>query len=65
VLLLTHANDWSHIVPNGSDDDAVIVAVDRTGTVADIERRAFSDAAAADVAKALARAALRSPADVR
>jgi hypothetical protein len=54
VLLLTHANVWSQIVPSGSDDDAVIVAVDLTGTVTEIERRAYSDAAASDVAKTLA-----------
>jgi hypothetical protein len=51
VLLLLRANDWSKIVPSGSDDDAVIVAVDRTGAVADIERRAYSDVAANEVAK--------------
>ena len=34
-------------------DDAVIIAVDQTGTVTDIERRSFSDAAAIDVAKTL------------
>lgn len=54
VLLLTHKNDWSQLVPSGSDDDAVIVAVGRTGTVTDIERRTFSDAAAGAVSKALA-----------
>ncbi len=54
VLVLTHRNSWSQLVPSGSDDDAVIVAVDPTGTVTDIERRAFSDAAAIDVAKTLA-----------
>ncbi len=53
VLLLTHANVWSQIVPSGSDDDPVIVAIDQTGTVTDIERRAFSDAAATDVAETL------------
>jgi len=53
VLLLTHGNVWSQIVPSGSDDDAVIVAVDQTGTVTDIERRAFSDAAAIDVAQTI------------
>ena len=54
VLLLTRGNVWSQIVPSGSDDDAVIVAVDKSGTVSDIERRPFSDAAALDVAKTLA-----------
>jgi len=54
MLLLTHRNDWSQIVPSGSDDDAVIVAVDRTGTVTDIERRAFSDDAAIEVEKTIA-----------
>jgi hypothetical protein len=53
VLLLTRANVWSQIVPSGSDDDAVIVAVDKTGTVTDIERRAFSDAAAIEVEQTL------------
>ena len=51
VLLLTHGKAWSQIVPSGADDDAVIVAVDDKGTVTDIERRPFSDAAAVDVAK--------------
>jgi hypothetical protein len=54
VLLLTRRNVWSQIVPSGSDDDAVIVVVDRTGTVTDIERRAFSDDAAIDVEKTIA-----------
>jgi hypothetical protein len=54
VLILTRANVWSQIVPSGSDDDAVIVAVDKAGTVSDIERRAFSDAVAGDLAKAVA-----------
>jgi hypothetical protein len=53
VLLLTHGNVWSQIVPDGSDDDVVIVAVDQTGRVTDIERRAFSDAAAIDVANTI------------
>jgi hypothetical protein len=65
VLLLTRANPWSHIVPSGSDDDAVIVAVDKSGLVIDIERRAFSDAAAGDIAKAVTQSAVhefdRSP----
>jgi hypothetical protein len=55
VLLLTRRNNWSQIVPSGSDDDAVIVAVDRAGIVTDIERRAFTEAAAADLAKAIAK----------
>jgi hypothetical protein len=54
VLLLTHRNVWSQIVPSGSDDDAVVIAVDQTGTVTGIERRAFNAAAAIDVAKTLA-----------
>jgi hypothetical protein len=54
VLLLTHPNVWSQIVPSGSDDDAVIVAVDSMGTVTDIERRAYSDSAATEVAKTIA-----------
>jgi hypothetical protein len=54
VLLLTRGNDWSRIVPGGSDGDAVIVAVDQTGTIVDIERRAFSAVAADDIAKAIA-----------
>jgi hypothetical protein len=54
VLLLTRGNVWSSIVPSGSDDDAVIVAVDSNGTITDIERRAFDDAAADDVAKRIA-----------
>jgi hypothetical protein len=54
LLLLTHGNVWSQIVPSGSDDDAVIVAVDKTGTVADIERRPYTSDAAAQVTKALA-----------
>jgi hypothetical protein len=53
VLLLTHGNIWSQVVPSGPDDDAVIVAVDQAGTVTDIERRAYSDAAASDVVKTL------------
>jgi len=53
VLLLTHRNVWSQVVPSGSDDDAVIVAADRNGIVTDIERRAFSDTAAADIAKTI------------
>jgi len=54
VLILTHANVWSQIVPSGSDDDAVIVAVDKTGVITDIERRAFSSAAASEFAKSIA-----------
>jgi hypothetical protein len=51
VLLLTRGNVWSQIVPSGSADDAVIVAVDQSGTVTDIERRAFTGAAAIEIAK--------------
>jgi hypothetical protein len=53
LLLLTRPNVWSQLVPSGSEDDAAIVAVDKTGTVKDIERRAFSDAAAGEVARTL------------
>jgi hypothetical protein len=55
VLLLTRGNFWSQIVPSGSDDDAVIVVVDRTGTVTDIERRPYSDAAVLDMTKSMAK----------
>jgi hypothetical protein len=54
VLLLTHSSPWPQIVPSGSDDDAVIIAVDRSGTVTYIERRPFSDTAAMEVAKIIA-----------
>ena len=51
LLLLTRANGWSSIVPSGSNDDAVVVTVDKSGMVTAIERRAFSDGAAAEIAK--------------
>jgi hypothetical protein len=35
VLLLTRGNPWAQIVPGGSDDDAVIVAVDAAGILFD------------------------------
>jgi hypothetical protein len=55
VLLLTAKNDWSQIVPSGSDDDAVIVEVDHDGKITTIVRRAFTDDAASDLAKAVPR----------
>jgi hypothetical protein len=53
LLLLTDKNDWSQIVPRGSDDDAVIVEVDGDAKVTTIVRIAYSDAAAGDLAKSV------------
>ncbi len=53
MLLLTGKNDWSQIVPSGSNDDAVIVEADGDGKVTMIVRRAYSDEAASDLAKAV------------
>jgi hypothetical protein len=49
ILVVTARNPMGGLVPAGNGDDAVIIAVDGTGHVFDVERRAYNDAAIDDV----------------